>query len=134
MIHDDALEVVEANVREQHAADNIIDRHGQPQNLEVFLLMQHDNLHIFKNFNMDGSRCAQGRKISVQPDNRTKLIEAEYRPDRILTSTISDDRLFSELGYQYNGKLSKLFLQNRMKRFYFFFNIKMRKLLTVVEQ
>ena len=53
------------------------------------------------------ARCVPDMKISVRPDNRTGLIEAGYRPDETLSWTISDDRLFLDLGKEYNGKQCK---------------------------
>ena len=52
-------------------------------------------------------RGAPDRKISVRPDNRTGLIEARYRPDRALSSIVSDEGLFSELGNEDYEKLRK---------------------------
>ena len=41
------------------------------------------------------------------------MIEAGYQSDRILSSTVGDDRLFTELGNLQNvEKLSKILLQN----------------------
>ena len=60
---------------------------------------------------------APDRKVSVRPENRTRLIKAGYRPDRTswLLSTISDDRLFLELDREYDEKQSKRSFQNNMK-------------------
>ena len=43
-------------------------------------------------------RGAPDRKIFVRPDNRTGLMEAGYRPDRTLSSIVSNEGLFPELG------------------------------------
>ena len=40
--------------------------------------------------------------------HRTGLIETGYRPDRKLSSIVSDDSLFSELANEYNEKQSNV--------------------------
>ena len=62
-------------------------------------------------------RGAPGRTISVRPDNRTGLIEAGYRPDRTLSSILSDGGLFSELGNKHYEKRSRLLPQSGEKLF-----------------
>ena len=63
------------------------------------------------------TRGAPDRKISVRPDNRTELIEAGYRPDRTLSSLVSDGGLFSKLGNEDYEKRSRLLPQSGEKLF-----------------
>ena len=51
------------------------------------------------------------------PSGRTGLIEAGYRPDRTLSSLVSDGRLFSELGNEHYEKRSRLLPQSGEKLF-----------------
>ena len=69
------------------------------------------------------TRGAPDRKISVRPDNRTGLIEAGYRPDRILSSIVSDEGLFSELGNEDYEKRTGLLSQRSEKTFYRLLNL-----------
>ena len=63
-------------------------------------------------------RGAPDRKISVQPDNRTGLIEAGYRPGRTLASIVTDEGLFSELGYEDNKKNEAGFYHKAVKNYF----------------
>ena len=63
------------------------------------------------------TRGAPDRNISVRPDNRTGLIEAGYRPDRTLSSIVSDEGLFSQLGNEDYKKRSRLLPQSGEKLF-----------------
>ena len=67
--------------------------------------------------NKEDTRGAPDRKISVRPDNRTGLIEAGYRKDRTLSSFVSDEGLFSELGDEDYEKRSRLLPQSGEKLF-----------------
>ena len=51
------------------------------------------------------------------PSGRTGLIEAGYRPDRTLSSIVSDEGLFSELGNEDYEKRSRLSSQSGEKLF-----------------
>ena len=64
-----------------------------------------------------GTRGAPERKIFLRPDNRTGLIEAGYRPDRTLSSIVSDEGLFSELGNEDYEKRSMLLPRSGDKLF-----------------
>ena len=55
-------------------------------------------------------RGAPTGKFPVRPNNRTELIEAGYRSDLTLFSTVSNENLFSELGNEYDEKQSKCLL------------------------
>ena len=63
------------------------------------------------------SRGAPDRKIFVRPDNRTGLIEAGYRPDRTLSSIVSDEGLFSQLGNENYEKRSRFLPKSGEKLF-----------------
>ena len=62
-------------------------------------------------------RGAPDRKFSVRPDNRTGLIEAGFRPDRTLSSIVSDEGLFSELGNEDYEKRTRPLPQSGEKLF-----------------
>ena len=59
-------------------------------------------------------------RIGKFPSGRTGPIEAGYRPDRIISSSISNIRLFSESGKEYNEKQSKGLLKIVGKILFFF--------------
>ena len=55
-------------------------------------------------------------------------MEARYRPEQTLSSILSDDRLFSELGNEYDEKQIQRLLHNNGEIFVLFLNIKKREI------
>ena len=62
-------------------------------------------------------RVALDRKFSALSDFLTGLIEAGYRPDRTLSSIVSDEGLFPEWGNKDYEKRSRLLPQSGEKLF-----------------